>query len=91
MATEIIEMGKISSRGQIAIPSEIRLRLGLKDGSKIIFFADDDSIIIKKVNLKSFAEITRPLKESMKNSGIDEMDVDTIISKVRRNKNENSS
>lgn len=84
MATEIIEMGKISSRGQIAIPSEIRNRLGLEEGSKVIFFADDNSIIIKKVNMKSFAELTRPLKEAMKQSGMKESDVEGIIQRARR-------
>ena len=35
---DLIEIGKISSRGQIAIPSEIREKMGLEEGTKILFY-----------------------------------------------------
>ena len=35
---ELIEIGKISSRGQIAIPSDIRKELDLKEGQRVLFF-----------------------------------------------------
>ena len=56
MDTEIIEMGSISSRGQIAIPSEIRRELGLDEGSKILFTVKDNTVIMKKVTAASFNE-----------------------------------
>ena len=45
--TEILEMGKISSRGQIAIPADIRNQMHLEEGSKVIFFLEDDTLLIK--------------------------------------------
>jgi len=82
----IIEMGKISSRGQVAIPSGIREHMGLKEGSKILFLTEDDTLLIKKVTLQSFAEITKPLKEVMKKSKIKEKDVPGIIHRMRKNR-----
>ena len=47
--SKLIEMGKISSRGQVAIPTEIRNQLGLEDGSRVLFFTEDGILMIKKI------------------------------------------
>lgn len=85
MAT-IIEMGKISSRGQIAIPSDIRAQLGLDEGSKVLFFVEDDTLLMKKVTTKTFAEITKPLKEAARKAGMREEDVPAMIHRLRKSK-----
>lgn len=77
-------MGKISSRGQVAIPSDIRQQLNLQEGSKVLFFAEDDTLIIKKVTTKTFAEITNPLKEAVRKSSLREEDVPGIVHRARR-------
>ncbi len=84
MKEDMLEIGKISSRGQIAIPSNIRKNMGLEEGTKVLFFLEDDSIIIKKVTSETFANITRPLKEAAKKSGLRETDVDRIIHTFRK-------
>ena len=83
---EIIEMGKISSRGQVAIPSDIRLRLGLEEGSKVLFFLEDDSLLMKKVTTKTFAEITKPLKEAARKAGMREEDVPSLVHRFRKSR-----
>lgn len=83
---ELIEMGTMSSRGQIVIPNDIREEMGLKEGSKVLFVMSDDSLLIKRVNLQTFAEITKPLKEAAKKSGLKESDVNDIIHKMRNEK-----
>lgn len=82
----IIEMGKISARGQVAIPLEIRNQLGLDDGSKVLFFTEDDTLLMKKVTSASFAQITAPLKEAAKKAGLKEKDVPDLIHRLRKNK-----
>ena len=84
--TEIIEIGTISSRGQIAIPSDIRREMKMEEGQKIIFFAEDDTLLIKKVTSQTFREITRTLKEAAKKAGLKESDVSNIIHKFRKSK-----
>jgi antitoxin PrlF len=37
----------ISSKGQITIPLEIRLRLGLKEGDRVEFIIDNDRTILR--------------------------------------------
>ena len=82
--TEKIEMGTVSSRGQICIPNDIRKDMGLEEGSKVLFVLADDSLLIKKVNMKTFAEITKPLKEAQKK--IKESEVVDLIHKIRKEK-----
>ena len=83
---EIIEMGTVSSRGQIAIPSDIRKGMGMKDGQKVLFFLDGDTLIIKRVNSLSWGKVTRPLKEAAKMSRLKESDVSDIVTKFRSKK-----
>lgn len=84
--TEIIEMGKISSRGQIAIPSDIRREMDLKEGEKVLFLFEEDTLLIKKVSMNTFEEITRPLREAAKKAGIKESDVPEIVHRFRAKK-----
>ena len=83
MAT-MVEMGKISSRGQVAIPTDIRNELGLDEGAKVMFFAEDDTLLIKKVTQQTFAEITKPLKLAAKKAGMKEKDVPDIVHRFRK-------
>ena len=82
----IIEMGKISSRGQIAIPADIREQLGLNEGTKVLFFTEQDTLMMKKVTEQSFAQITKPLKLAAKNAGMKENDVSGIVHRFRNKK-----
>jgi len=44
-------MTKVSEKGQIVIPKEVRDKLGLKAGSKLIIIATSDIIIMQKAEL----------------------------------------
>ena len=83
---DIIEMATISSRGQVCIPNKIREKMFLKDGSKIIFALTGDSLLMKKVSMETFAEITTPLKEAKKK--IRENELVDLIHRTRKEKRE---
>jgi AbrB family looped-hinge helix DNA binding protein len=83
---EIIEMGTVSSRGQICIPSDIRENMGLTEGVKIVFLLKDDSLLVRKANTQTFAEITKPLKDAARKSGLKESDVVDLIHRLRKEK-----
>ena len=84
--TEKIEMATVSSRGQICIPNDIREDMGLKEGSKVIFVLTDDSLIMKKVNMQTFEEITKPLKDEARKTGMKESDIPNVIRRIRARK-----
>ena len=81
---ELIEMGTISSRGQVAIPSDIRNQLKLEEGSKVLFLLEEDTLLMKKVTTESFAQLTKPLRDAKKK--IKEDDVPELVHKLRRMK-----
>ena len=86
MSTEAIDIGSVSSRGQVAIPSDIRKVLGLEEGSKVLFVVENDTLLMKKVTTATFAEITKPLKEAAKAASMKESEVENIVHKFRKSK-----
>lgn len=83
--SRIIELGTISSRGQIAIPSKIREELELSEGEKVLFVLDGDTLIVKKVMAKKiWEEVTKPLREAKKK--IREDEVVDLIHRMRAKK-----
>ncbi|MEK6983356.1 MAG: AbrB/MazE/SpoVT family DNA-binding domain-containing protein [Nanoarchaeota archaeon] len=78
---ELIEMGTMSSRGQISIPNDIRKEMGLEEGTKVVFLLTDDALMVKKATMESFASITKPLKDVKKK--IDEHEVTALIHRIR--------
>ncbi len=81
---ETVDMGTISSRGQVAIPTEIREKMHLVEGEKVLFVLEGDSLLMRRVKGMSWEEITRPLRAAPKK--IQEKDVVELVHKVRREK-----
>ena len=46
-----IDTTKVSEKGQIVIPKEVRDKLGLRAGSKLIIIATNDLMIMQKAEL----------------------------------------
>ena len=61
-AVEMPELTRASSKGQIVIPSDIRKRLHVKEGSVFGVVAKNDTIILKKLDTKITADDMRTLK-----------------------------
>ena len=73
--TEVI---KVTSKGQITIPIEIRKKLQLEKESYIVVDIIGDYIIMKKVGLK-LKEISDTIRKSAKNKGITKKDIEKVI------------
>jgi len=82
----LVEIGKISARGQIAIPSDIRTEMGLQEGERVLFVLEDETLLIKKITSKTFAEITKPLKEAASKANMKESDASEIVQRFRKKK-----
>ena len=57
--TKKLEITSLSSRGQVVIPQEIRNKLNLEDGEKFIVVGKGDTIILKKIKMPSFNDISK--------------------------------
>jgi AbrB family looped-hinge helix DNA binding protein len=79
----------LSSKGQVVIPEEIRVRLGLKAGAQFVVVGDRDTVILKVLeppSLKEFQGLMAQARKAAKQAGIKRADVAKAISKVRRAK-----
>ncbi len=59
---EIPELTKLSSKGQVVIPTDIRKRLQIKEGSVFAITAKKDIIVMKKLDTKMKPEDLKTLK-----------------------------
>ena len=80
--SEVLEMGKVSTRGQIAIPIEIRKEMGLEEGSKVLFFLEEDTLLVKKVSSQTWEQITNPLRQATKK--IRQEEVTDLVHRMRK-------
>jgi len=46
----------LTSKGQITIPKEIREKLGLKKGDKLVLIEKDGNLILRKVSLEEIRQ-----------------------------------
>lgn len=80
---------KMSSKGQVVIPEEIRNRLGLREGSQFIVVGDKDTLILKTITAPSMDEFDELLAEARKKprmAGMKRTDIEAAIAKVRGRK-----
>jgi AbrB family looped-hinge helix DNA binding protein len=74
---------KVSSKGQIVIPANVRKAASLKKGEKILAIAIDDTIVLKKIIDKSFEETMRPVWDKVRQLGLTEEDINALVDEAR--------
>ncbi len=84
---EKVEITSVSSRGQIVIPQRLRDKMKIHTGEKFVVIGEDNTIVLKKIEMPSFRGIEKLLKKTRdfaKNKGIKQSDVEEAIKKTRR-------
>lgn len=74
---------KMSSRGQVVIPEEIRKQLHLEAGTKFVVVADKDVVILKTISapsMRDFDSIISKTRKQAKNAGMKRVDISKAIS-----------
>lgn len=85
----MVSITKISSKGQIVIPRDIRERLNVKEGNLFVITDQNNSICLKKIEppkIKTWNDATESFREAAKKSKFTENDLFRVISEVRANK-----
>ena len=79
-----MEVAKITSRGQITIPIDIRKKLGVKEGDKVIFIEDGNRIVMANAAKIAFANMRAAFAGEAERLGLkDEQDVVALVDEVR--------
>ena len=80
---------KLSSKGQVVIPEEIRNNLKLKEGDQFVVIGQGDTVILKSITPPDLHEFTGLMKEASRNAktlNLKPKDVVKAVKKVRRQK-----
>ena len=78
---------KLSSKGQVVIPEDIREQLHLKEGDQFVVIGQGDTVIFKTItppSLREFDGLLNQARASAKKSKGKSGDVKVAIKKVRK-------
>lgn len=82
-----MELAKVTSKGQITIPIEIRRKLGLKEGDKVLFVEEGGKIVIMNSTLIALREAQEAFAGEAEAVGLqNEDDVIKMINQIRKEK-----
>ena len=59
-----MELAKVTSKGQITIPAEIRRKLHLKPGDKVLFIEEDDRVTVLNSSLAALTNIQHKMSNA---------------------------
>ncbi len=76
---QIEDIIKVSSKGQIVIPREVRKKLGVKGGEKLLVLTRDGDILLRKAKGLSLEEAGARIDKVVKDAGID---VDKLVAEA---------
>jgi len=83
-----IDLTRLSNKGQIVIPNEMRKRMGLKKGMRFLVMGLDDTIVLRKLELsKERVRLRQLLEKSRKKAekvGFTEKEIDKLIHSIRK-------
>ena len=80
---------KMSSKGQVVIPEDIRKRLKFKAGSQYVVVGENDVVILKAITppaMREFDALIAEARRQGKAAGLKQSDIAEAISKARGRK-----
>lgn len=79
-----MELAKVTSKGQITIPIDIRRKLGVKEGDKVLFMEDRGRIFVMNSSMEALRKAQEAFAGEAERLGLkDEDDVAAMISELR--------
>ena len=84
-----MELAKVTSKGQITIPIDIRKKLGVKEGDKILFIEEEGRVIMMNSSMDALRKAQAAFAGEAERLGLkDEQDVADLVSELRRERME---
>jgi AbrB family looped-hinge helix DNA binding protein len=75
---------KLSTKGQVVIPQEIRERMHLRPGTPFTVEEVKEGILLKKIEVEeSWEKVTEPFRRAARETGFTQEDMMNLIEKVR--------
>jgi len=80
-----MNLAKVSANGQVTVPVEIRRKLNLKEGDKILFFErGDGEVVINNASVTAVVNAQKAFQGAAGDFGVNsEEDVQRLVDEVR--------
>lgn len=78
---------RLSSKGQVVIPEEVRRTLGLNEGDQFLVIGQGDAVILKTITppkIEEFQELLSQARAETRKARITKADLKSAIARVRR-------
>jgi AbrB family looped-hinge helix DNA binding protein len=78
---------RLSSKGQVVIPEEIRQRLGLETGAQFVVVGEGDVVVLKAVqppSMRQFDQLVGAARKAARRAGLKRRDVSAAVRRARR-------
>jgi AbrB family looped-hinge helix DNA binding protein len=83
-----LELTRLSERGQIVIPTELRKSMNLREGERFIIMGVGDTIVLRKLELSQerlrLKKLIRDSREIARKGGFSEREVQNLIRETRK-------
>ena len=80
---------KMSSKGQVVIPEQIRVQLALETGSQFVVVGDKDVVILKRITTPSISEfdgLVKQARSQARAAGLKKSDIENAVTQARKKK-----
>jgi AbrB family looped-hinge helix DNA binding protein len=80
-----MDLAKVMSKGQVTIPINVRKKLNLKEGDKLIFIEKDGNIVIANSAMVALQQVQNAFEGEAERLGLKtEQDVVDLVDEIRR-------
>lgn len=84
----ILEVTSLSTRGQVVIPNDIREKMHLEPGTKMIVIQDGENILLKPIKAPRASQFDKLIAlgdKIQRKLDLKESDIEKVINDVRKN------
>ena len=78
---------RLSSKGQVVIPEDVRKELGLEPGAQFVVMGEGDVVILKKIEApdrQEFLALAAKVRRQARRAGMKRSDIKKAVRDVRR-------
>lgn len=84
MTGVVFDNAKVMSKGQITLPKDIRMTLGVGTGDRVAFICDGDRVIMMNAAIYAMKLLQQGMAGEAERAGLhSEEDVDALVKEIR--------
>jgi AbrB family looped-hinge helix DNA binding protein len=83
-----LELTRLSQRGQVVIPTQVRRKMGLKEGTRFLVIGLEDIVVLRRLQLSEeklkLKKLLAEARSSAKTHGFSEKEIERLVHVVRK-------